>query len=148
MSVFYLNKDTMRGTILANLLSFVSRLPDTKAWKVEITEHRKTRTEEQNHALFGLAYKVLSEETGYTKDELHEAMCKRHFGTIEREVFGQVVTRPYRTTTTGPDGKRDVLPWDAFSEFYASVEQVAAEAGIYIPPPDPLWREHQLRRAA
>jgi hypothetical protein len=147
MSIFFLNKDTMRGTILANLISFVSRLPDTKAWKVEITEHRKSRTQDQNEALFGHAYKILSAETGYTLDELHEAMCKRFFGTVEREIFGQVVSRPYRTTTTGPDGKRDVLPWDAFSDFYAMVEQVAAESGIFIPEPDPFWRE-RAREAA
>jgi hypothetical protein len=144
MSTFILHKNhDSRGTILANAIAFLGMLPDKKSWKVEITEYRKTRTEEQNAALFGLAYKVLSDETGYTKDELHEAMCKRHFGTVEREVFGQVVTRPYRTTTTGPDGRRDVLTWDAFADFYETVERVAAEAGVYIPAPDPLWREQR-----
>jgi hypothetical protein len=39
-----------------------------------------------------------------------------------------------------------VLAWDAFADFYETVERVAAEAGVYIPSPNPLWREQ--RRAA
>jgi hypothetical protein len=147
MSAFYLQKDSSRANVLANVISFLSRLPDTKVWKVDITEFRKARTDPQNHALFGLAYPTLSEATGFTKDELHEAFCRRFFGTVEREVMGKVIERPYRTTTTGPDGRRDVISWDQFSEFYAMVEQVAAEAGVFIAPPDPFWKE-KSREAA
>lgn len=147
MSAFYLHKDASRASVLANLIAFVSRLPCTKVWKIEVTAYRKPRTDEQNKALFGLAYAVMSHDTGFTVDELHEACCKRFFGTVDHEVFGQRVTRPYRTTTTGPDGRRDVVPWDVFSDFYSSVEQVAAEAGIFIPPPDPLWKERKREAA-
>jgi hypothetical protein len=141
MSAIYLHKDPSRIGVLQYAHTFLDRLSDKKAWKIDITEYRKSRTNDQNEAVFGHAYKILSAETGYTLDELHEAMCKRFFGTVEREVFGQTVSRPYRTTTTGPDGKRDVIPWDVFSDFYAMVEQVAADAGIFIPEPDKFWRE-------
>ena len=145
MSAFYLHKDATRSTVLANVLSFLSRLPDTKAWKVEITQYVKARTDPQNHALFGVAYPAITEATGFTKDELHEAFCRRFFGTVEHEIMGQIVVKPYRTTTTGPDGKRDVIATAKFSEFYEMVKQVGAEAGVYVPDPDPL---HAERRAS
>lgn len=134
---FVLHKDDSRANVLANLQGFLGKLPASKAWKVEITESRKSRTDPQNHALFGVAYPVLEEATGFTKDELHEAFCKRHFGTVEREVMGQMVSKPFRTTTTDEHGQRNVIPWDAFSDFYAMVQQVGAEAGIFIPDPIP-----------
>ena len=135
---FTLHKDDSRDRVLGNLHGFIDRLPKTKAWKVEIAQSRKSRTDPQNHALFGVAYPALMEPTGFTKDELHEAFCKRFFGTIEREVMGQVVSKPFRTTTTDENGKRDVMPWDKFSDFYAMVQQVGAESGIYVPDPDPM----------
>jgi len=125
----------LRDQIKTNLHAFIDRLPETKSWKVEIKEARKERTDPQNHALFGVAYPALEAATGFTKDELHTAFCKRFFGTVEVEIFGQVETRPYRTTTTGPDGKRDVIDAAKFSDFYAMVQMVGAEAGIDVPSP-------------
>ncbi|MDR3445971.1 hypothetical protein [Dyella sp.] len=133
-----------RSQVTTNLHAFIDRLPASKSWRVEIKEARKQRSDPQNHALFGVAYEALNRATGYTKDELHEAFCKRYFGTVEREVIGQVVTKPYRTTTTNERGERDVMSTEAFSEFYAMVQMVGAEAGVDVPDPDPFWREGRM----
>lgn len=133
-----------RLQVAANLHAFIDRLPPGKSWRVEIKEARKERSDPQNHALFGVAYEALNRSTGFTKDELHDAFCKRYFGTVEREVMGQVVTKPYRTTTTNERGERDVMSTAAFAEFYTMVQMVGAEAGIDVPDPDPFWREGRM----
>lgn len=129
--------DDERMRILANCCHFLGTLPPTKSWKIEISEYRKSRTDPQNHALFGVAYPALEAATGFTKDELHEAFCRRHFGSVAVEVMGQVVSRPFRTTTTDENGKRDVIGREEFGRFYDMVMQVGAEAGIYVPAPVP-----------
>jgi hypothetical protein len=130
--------DDERMRVLANCCKWLGELPVTKSWEVTIKRYVKARTDPQNHALFGVAYPVLSAETGFTKDELHEAFCKRFFGTVDREVMGQMQSKPFRTTTTGADGRRDVISTEQFSDFYAMVQQVGSEAGVFVPDPDPL----------
>ena len=127
-----------RTQVLANALAFLQRLPAAKSWRIEIKEARKERTNEQNAALFGVAYPALTDATGFTPDELHDAFCRRFFGTVERQVMGQTVTRPRRTTTTNEAGERDVIEAAEFAKFYDHVQQVGAEAGVDVPSPDPM----------
>ena len=129
--------DPRRDAIRANLHAFVDRLPETKSWRVDVKEYRKDRTDAQNAALFGVAYPAFR-DTGYTPDELHDAFCRRFFGTVEREVMGETVVVPRRTTTRDSRGARDVISRDDFSDFYRMVQQVGAEAGIDVPDPDPM----------
>jgi hypothetical protein len=141
-STFVLHKNHPgRALVASNLHAFIDKLPASRSYQVEVKEYRRERTDPQNHALFGVAYPALERETGFTKDELHEAFCKRFFGTVEKEFAGEIVSKPYRTTTTGPDGRRDVLGTADFARFYDMVQQAGAEAGIYVPDPDPFWRE-------
>lgn len=132
--------DENRANVLRNALAFVGRLPESHSWEIEITRHVKRRTDPQNHALFGVAYKALSAATGHTKDELHDAFCKRFFGTVECVIFGQLRQRPFRTTTTDENGKADVIPAEEFGRFYDMVQEVGAEAGVDVPDPDPTKR--------
>lgn len=142
MSTFILHvKDDNRAHVLVNCITFISQLPDSKPWSIEIERYVKERSDAQNHALFGVAYPVLERETGFTKDELHEAFCKKVFGTVEKVIIGQIVSKPYRTTTRDDRGKRDVISTEDFSRFYLVVQQTAAEAGIYVPDPDPCHKD-------
>ena len=133
-----------RAQVLANLIAFAQRLPASKSWKVEIKEARKERTHPQNAALWGVAYPALVKATGYTPDELHEAFCKRFFGTETKVVMGEQVSRPIRTTTTDANGEPDIMPTVDFADFYAMVQQVGAEAGVDVPDPDPLHNERRF----
>lgn len=130
-----------RELVKGNAQAFLDRLPESHSWRVTVERYVKTRTDPQNHALFGVAYPPLVEATGHTKDELHEAFCRRFFGTVERDVCGQRITRPLRTTTTDENGRRNVIDAGAFSDFYAMVQQVGSEAGVFVPDPDPLHAE-------
>ena len=94
-----------RTEALLRLSVLFNQLDRAKAWWW--TEAAQARAPDaQNQALFGVAYKVLSDETGYTKDELHEAFCRKFFGTRESIVFGVPVRSPQRTTTRDENGKR------------------------------------------
>ena len=137
MSIFYLNTDAGRDHVETELIQFIHKLPKDKPYKVKIERQVKERTSPQNRALFGVAYPPLSHETGFTIDELHDAFCRRFFGTVEKN-FGQIeISKPVRTTTTDENGKRDVVGADIFSRFYNMVQQIGAESGVYIPDPEP-----------
>lgn len=123
----------------ADAVATVTRLPKDKSWKVIISHYREDRSARQNKALFGHCYAILGRETGYLVSDLHAVFCSKFFGTTVREVMGTSYEQPTRTTTTDEYGKRSLIDTKTFSEFYAMVEQQAAEIGVVIPPPDPNW---------
>lgn len=130
-------KDTAR-TVLANCAAFLERLPTGKKWKVEISEYRETRSDLQNKALWGCAYKAIGEVLGYDRDDLealHHRMLCDHFGSTKREVMGEVREVPNRTSSK--------LTTVEFAEFYNFIQRKAAEYGVYVPDPDPFWREQR-----
>jgi hypothetical protein len=116
---------------LARVVAFISALPTNKPWRVRIDEYKGDRTDPQNNALFGVAYPPLCEKIGCRPDELHEIMCEKFFGS--KQILG--TTKPIRRTTTDENGKRDLISWDRFSEFYAMVQQVGSDLGVWIPDP-------------
>lgn len=103
-----------------------------EAWKQE-------RSSRQNRALFGHAYRVICEETGADKDELHRDFCIAFFGLRVQKCMDFEHRMPLRTTTHDENGERDVIGMDEFRVFYADVERKASEFGIFIPAPDPRW---------
>lgn len=127
-----------RQQVLANAHAFLDRLPANKSWRVEVKEARKERSGDQNAALWGVAYPALTVATGYDPDELHDAFCRKFFGEVERQVMGQTVSRPRRTTTTNEAGERDVIDGPTFARFYDMVQRIGAEAGVDVPSPDPM----------
>lgn len=129
-----------RAKRIQRIAAFLLRLPADKAWELLPRPFKRTRTERQNNAMWGVAYKTLSDYTGYSEPEIHELMCRGHFGEVEDEALGMKRIRPRRTTTTNERGERDVLSRAAMSEFYAFVVQKAAEIGCYIEDPDPQLR--------
>lgn len=122
----------------AMLSAFIDKLPVGKSWRIRIDRYVKSRTDPQNRALWGVAYPALEAATGFTKDELHVAFCRQFFGSVTVEVFGQTIVRPVRTTTTDEDGRADKISTAQFSEFYALVQRIGAESGVYVPDPDPM----------
>lgn len=131
--------DARRESVLRRALDFLQRLPDTKSWRIEVTMHRKTRTTEQNAALWGVAYPALAEATGQPANDWHEYMLGEYFGWVEYSLFGKRRLRPARTTTTGFAGENSKLSTAEFAEFYDFIQRRAAENGISVPDPDPFY---------
>lgn len=135
---------------LARVVAFLSALPRDKDIKVTIGEAKKDRSLEQNNALYGVAYKALSEFTGYTGPELHEMFLRSYFGEVEVEVLGQRFKKARRTTTTDERGNRKLLSTIEFMDFYRHIQQKGAEINCWVPDPDPMWHMHRedVSRAA
>ena len=128
-------KDTARS-VLGNAIALLGRLPSDKKWKVEISEYRETRSDLQNKALWGCAYKAIGEALGYDREDLeqlHEEMLCRCFGSTEREVMGLVRKVPNRRSSKLDRGD--------FARFYEFIQREAAQYGVFVPDPDKFWRE-------
>jgi hypothetical protein len=132
------------------LIAFLSSQPEGLNLKVVVSEAKKDRSLEQNNALYGVAYKALSEFTGYIAPELHEMFLRSYFGEVEVEVMGKRFVKARRTTTTDESGKRQLLSTIEFNDFYRYIQQKGAELGCWVPDPDPMWHLHQedVSRAA
>lgn len=112
--------------------------------KVIVQMDRADRSEDQNEALWAVAYKTLRDATGNDPDDLHAYFCGEFFGWVEYEIMGQRRKRPRRTTTKDEHGKRDVIDTMSFSNFYNFIQQRSAETvGVNIPDPDRNWRQNR-----
>lgn len=106
--------------------------------EIEVRRFQKKRSPEANAYLWGVCYPLMSDASGYEKDEIHYAMCCKYFGTKVVEVMGEKFERPVRTTTTNEDGE---LEWLGVVEFAEFVDFVIREAAFWydviVPPPTP-----------
>ena len=129
-----------RDLVRANLHAFIDRLPLEKSWRIEIKELRKERSLRQNSALFGVAYPIIMAATGLQGDadmaQLHRDFCGDFFGWTDGPLGHR---KPIRTTTTNERGERELIDAATMAQFYAFVQRKAAEFGIDVPDPDPLW---------
>lgn len=117
--------------------------------EVLFRKRKRERTPPQCRYLNGVAYKLLSQHTGYERDEISEYLCGSYFGWVEKKLPGGRTRQvPRRTTTTDENGKRDVLGRVPFADYVAYVQRVGAKAGVFIPDPDPEWFRHDERKAA
>lgn len=133
-----------RDRVAAQIATFVAALDAGRPYRVTVEEAKSTRNDEQNAALWGLAYKILEQETGNDPEDLHVYFCGEFWGWTEYVVMNQTRKRPRRTTTRNEDGKRDVVSKVEFAEFFSFIQRRSAETvGIYIPDPDPNYRQAQ-----
>jgi len=124
-----------RVDIVTTISEFLIALPPG-SWRVEVCRHRNQRSTEQLAYLWGVAYELLSDATGYEKQDIHEYLCMMHFGSREKKLPGnRIESVPLRTTTENERGERDVLDKPAFCEFVAFVQRFGAYHGIMIPDP-------------
>jgi hypothetical protein len=126
---------------LTKLVGFLSSLAKGKAWKVEVSEHRRSRSNEQNNALWGVAYEAIRKASGNDPDDMHEWCCGEYFGWVESEIFGSRKKKPRRTTTKDEHGRRNVLSTTEFMDFYSHIQRRMAEYGIYVPDPGEVTDE-------
>ena len=143
MSVFVLHRNASnRSQILANCVSFLSQLPDSKDWQISITPYRKERSSPQNRYLHGVVYKTLSDALGFESSEVSEYLLGEYYGWYEKALPGdRSESRPIRTTTSDEKGNRSVLGKAEFAQYVDFCLRYGAEHGIYIPSPEQEFDE-------
>ena len=95
----------------------IRALPFDTPWRISISEHRARRSPEQNKLLWAI-YAEITEATGYTSSELHEAM--------KRKFLPPRMVRVGKEEIEVPGSSRD-LDTKEFSEFVEHVARFAAE---------------------
>lgn len=132
------DKPEQRADKVARLVKMVAEMSQSgdRAYSVVIRRHSKPRSQEANNYLWGVVYQMMSDASGYERDELHELMCGKFFGTKVVEVLGVRKRVPIRSTTTDEDGNPDTLPTAEFARFVdMAIREAAMHLDLAIPPP-------------
>jgi len=116
-------------------IEYIKGLSREKVHQIDIGPFNVARSAQQNRALFGLAYPMLSNHTGINVDDLHEYFLMKKFGVVETIVFGRKKFKPFRTTTTDEHGNGKLLSTQEFADFYSFIQIEAAKLGCNIPDP-------------
>lgn len=128
------------GGKLSRLFSAANQISHDQgqAWEVLIRKYAKTRTSAANNYLWGVCYTLMADASGYEKEELHDLMCKKHFGVRIVEFMGVKKSVAVRTTTTNEHGDPETLPVPEFAEFVDFViREAAMHLDLAIPAPTP-----------
>lgn len=108
-----------------------------KPMLVTLEQMRNKRSNQQLRFLFGVAYPILEEHTGYTKDELHE-IFKLEFNPVIKTLTNKV-TNETRDIVIG--GSTEDMSTVDFMEFYRKIQQEGASLGCYLPDPNEDWSD-------
>lgn len=76
---------------LRKVAEIVAGLNPAVAWRIEIVRHRERRSLSQNKR-YWCAITELANETGYSKDEMHEAMKLKFLPPVVVEIGAECVT--------------------------------------------------------
>ena len=113
---------------LARVVAFISALSKDRAWKIEISEHRRTRSNEQNAYLWGVAYPaILKHLPGWDADDVHDFCLGECFGWEALEGLGRKRVKPVKRSSK--------LSTTEFSDYVGFIQRTMAEKGIYVPDP-------------
>lgn len=137
-----------RETAVQSLARQLMRYLPGVRLEVRVRRKKRERSDLQNRALWGCAYKALTAQTGNDPEDLHEYFCGEFFGWVKKTVMGKTKLRPKRTTTKDEDGNRDVVDKLVMADFYDFIQRRAAMAGYDVPDPDEEWFKSDEQRAA
>lgn len=90
-------------------------------------EFKKTRSLNQNAYMFGVVYKLLSNQLGYSVDEIHDLMKHKFLGRILNLSETEFYNIPISTTELDTKGMEDYLQ---------QIREWADSINCYIPLPN------------
>ena len=111
---------------------FISSLNSERKWTVEIKRTVKRRSLSQNSWLW-LTYETIAAETGHTKDDIHEIICRKFLPPRVVVGFDGEETLVYSSKNL------TTLEWKTFMEEYMA--WAATDMGWYLPHPDDRGRD-------
>lgn len=123
---------TPRDSIICKIVDAIEDLPAAMGFRVEILEHKSTRSLAQNAYLWGVVYPAILEGAGnqlagWRDTELHEYFLGEHFGWEVITGFGKKKQRPIRRSRR--------LSKFEFMQYVEFIQRKAAELGIVVPDP-------------
>lgn len=113
------------------LENFLGGLPKDGSYKVEVKRNLSKRSLAQN-ALYWIWVGILSEQTGYRKDEMHSLLRYQFLPSCEREIMGHRIHDLPSTTK---------LNTGEFTEYLNDIEGWASDFGIMLPHPEDQYYE-------
>jgi hypothetical protein len=135
---FILPRSLPRDRVICRIVDALEDLPTDQGFRVEIREHRATRSSAQNAFLWGVVYPAILKAggntlAGWSTEDLHEYCLGEHFGWEIVEGFGKKRQRPLRRSSK--------LSKLEFMEYTAFIQQRMAEHGICVPDPNEYRHE-------
>ena len=129
---------TGREGMVNRLSAFLLAALPGKSLRVEASEYRRRRSDDQNRYLWGAVYPTILREgaeqlAGWTAEDLHEYLLGEIFGWETLSGFGRKRLRPIRRSSK--------MTTVEFAEFVAQIQQRMAAIGIYVPDPNE-WMEN------
>lgn len=157
MNAFILKRvregDIARSHDIGRVVHALEALPEGKAWRVSVEEHKAERSHPQNNYYHGVVLEKIAEAWGVETEEAHEWLCGTRWGWKDKKVPRTprnpdgLESKPRRTTTTGYDGERSVLNKTQFDEFVEFARRFAAvKLNLFIPDPDKNYQIHRERQ--
>ena len=116
-----------RQAAAQRIAAFIESALPGKPLRVTVEVAKRKRSDDQNRALWGVAYRALRDATGNDPEDLHEFFLGEWGGWEVVDVMGQKRRRPMRRSSK--------LSTAEFADFYAFIQQRAAECGFYVPSP-------------
>lgn len=136
-----------RDQQICNVISELEDLPISEGYRVEIHEHRATRSELQNRTLWWIYDNILklggATMEGWIDTDLHDFFLCEHFGSTVTVIFGRKKRKPIRRSSR--------LSKIEFAQFVDFIYSFMANEGVILPLPDPdmaTFEPSRTRRAA
>lgn len=130
---FILPKLMARDRAICRIVDALEDLPATEGFRVEIHEHKATRTEKQNRTLWWIYETIIAiggvAMEGFTKEDLHDFFLIHHFGSTTKTLFRQKRRKPIRRSSK--------LSKSEFALFVEAIYNFMANEGVILPQPDP-----------
>ena len=113
-----------------SLLDCLAQLDPKKRYRVTVEDYKKSRSLGLNAFHWATVITPIADFVGQSPEETHRDLCGSFWGWVDTPLGGR---KPWRTTTRNYNGERNVLDWEAMSNFIHHCQQIAAELGVPIP---------------
>ena len=129
MSKIFFLTETERTAMANRIMRYLLTQEVGVPLKVEISEFKRTRSNEQNAYLWGVAYpSILKHLPGWDAEDLHEFCLGEWSGWETLEGMGRKRLKPIRRSSR--------LSTREFQDFVGFIQRTMAEKGIDVPDPN------------
>lgn len=128
--------DIKQGKTQKNIAALIAKcLRSFEGKRVQITiEKFKSKRSDRQNALWWVYMAILANETGHTKEEIHE-LCKGMFLKTPLELVNKVTGEVHKMESRKPT--TTTLTKDEFSDLIAQLQYWASDfLNVYLPSPD------------